>query len=69
MRTAETASEAIEAVGGTGVFAKWWGVSPANVSIWRKRGFPADKHAIMSARLRDDHRITVSPSAWNQEGA
>jgi len=60
----QTASEAIDAVGGTGAFARWYGVDDATVSLWRTRGFPARSFILMGERLRQEHRIDVPPSAW-----
>jgi hypothetical protein len=59
-----TSNEAIDAVGGTGAYARWWGVSDSAVSIWRTRGFPARTFLEMQERLRDEFDIEVSPAAW-----
>lgn len=64
MRKVLTPSEAIDIVGGTGAFARWWGADDATVSLWRSRGFPARTFVLMSERLRQEHQIDAPPSAW-----
>lgn len=65
--TLKTAPEIIDLVGGTAKFAAWYGVSPQCVSAWRKRGFSARTYVDMSARLRDEHQIVASASAWKMK--
>jgi hypothetical protein len=64
MRQISTSNDAIDAVGGTRKFARWWGSSDATVSAWRSRGFPARTFCPMQERLREDHNINVTPTAW-----
>jgi hypothetical protein len=66
MRRLNSASDIIDALDGPNAFAQWWGVSPACVSMWRTRGFPAKTYLAMSARLREDHQIDAPPEVWNQ---
>jgi hypothetical protein len=67
MRQVNSASEAIDAVGGTSKFAAWWGCSRQSVTGWRKRGFPSTTFNLMREKLRDEHKIDVSPAAWKQK--
>lgn len=60
-----TASEVIRAVGGTSAFGRWWGSDKRTVDSWRTRGFPSALYLSMSSRLRREHHINASPSAWN----
>lgn len=65
MKHLSTPSEVIDAVGGTGAFAQWFGVTVKQVSAWRRRGFPAVTFLAMQARLKREHGLTAPPSAWN----
>lgn len=65
MKHLSTPSEVIDAVGGTGAFAAWFGVTDKQVSAWRRRGFPAVTYLVMNSRLKREHRIAAPPSAWN----
>ena len=59
-----SANEAIDAVGGNGPFAEWWGASDKTVSAWRRRGFPSKTYEPMRDRLRSEKKIDVPPTAW-----
>lgn len=63
---AELASKTIEELGGPAAFAAWYGVDANAVTMWKVRGFPAATYATMSARLRNEHGISLPPEAWGQ---
>ena len=63
----KTAADVIDKVGGTQVFADWWGVVPQRVSGWRKGSFPAELYIAMSERLKKEHGITGHGDCWGQK--
>jgi hypothetical protein len=64
MKACSTTCDVIDACGGTGAFAKWWGVKATTVCNWRSRGFPPALYVKMKARLRREKRIAAPPSCW-----
>jgi hypothetical protein len=52
MNSLKTASEIIEAFGGTFAFARATGVSPKTVSNWKKNGLPAARFPDLDPLLR-----------------
>ena len=58
----KTASQLIDALGGTGTVAAVFGVQDNTISTWRTRGFPAwacirFREAALAAALKVDNRL------------
>ena len=61
-----TATEAINALGGTNKVAKLFGLSYRVVSNWHTRGLPPDTYAVMAPRLTA-RGCTFSPLLFAQK--
>jgi hypothetical protein len=59
----QTASDVIDALGGTTAFATRFGITPQVASKWRMRGFPASTYPVLSGFLRSQG-IEAAPSAF-----
>ena len=60
--------EVIDALGGTTAVASLFNVTPPAVSMWRKRGLPADTYvAFQTALAALDDPATAPPDLWNQK--
>jgi len=68
MQTIETASDAIDALGGTGAVAKLLQTTYGAVYQWRTRGLPRDTYIVLQHALTAKG-LKVSPALWRLRGA
>ena len=64
MRSLTTSNDIIDELGGTGVVARWLGISAQSVSEWRANGAISPRFYLMMLHALRQRGCIASPELW-----